>query len=70
MMAHWDMNGKNDTKTYLKVKARREVLRKIIADKIDERDAQNPDAKKERVIKNKTTTKLKATWEAMTSKEK
>lgn len=67
---HWDMNGKNDTKTYLKVKARREVLRKIIADKIDERDAQNPDAKKERVIKNKTTTKLKATWEAMKSKEK
>lgn len=63
-------NGKDDTDAYLKVKERREILRKIVAEKIDKRDAKNPNAKKERVIKNKTLTKLEVAWKAGKSKEK
>lgn len=55
---HYDEKGKEDTKAYLKAKERREALRKIVAKKIDKRDSKNPEAKKERVIKNKGLTKL------------
>lgn len=57
-------NGKEDTKSYLKARERREVLRKMIAKKIDERDAENPKAKKERVIKHNLWTKLKVALKA------
>lgn len=63
-------NGTEDTAAYLKAKERREVLRKIVAEKIDKRDAKNPNAKKERVIKNKTLTKLEVELKARKSKEK
>lgn len=51
--------GKEDTKAYLKAKERRGVLRKIVAERIEKRDKENPNAKKERVIENKTWMKLK-----------
>lgn len=63
-------DGTEDTATYLKARERREVLRKIVAEKIDERDAKNPNAKKERVIKNKTLTKLKVAWKARQEERK
>lgn len=63
-------NGTEDTATYLKARERCEVLRKIVAEKIDERDAKNPNAKKERVIKNKALTKLKVAWKARQEERK
>ena len=66
---HFDENGKDDTKAFLRNKARRDELRKIVAEKIDERDAKNPNVKKERVIKNKTLTKLKIALKARRAKE-
>ncbi len=65
-------NGKDDTKSYLKAKERREALRQIISKKIDKRESKRPNTetkKYKRVIKNKTLTKLLASVKATITKE-
>ena len=64
-------NGKDDTKSYLKAKERREALRQIISKKIDDRESKRPDTKTKkykRVIKNKIMTKLLASIKATITK--
>ena len=49
---------------------RTEILREIIAKKIDERDRKNPDAPKTRVVTNKTATKVEVALKSILSNTK
>ena len=60
-----DANSNGDTETYLRMKNRRDILRRIVAEKINKRDAKNPNPANKTykpVIKNKTLTKLIIAW--------
>lgn len=66
-----ETKGEDDTRTYLKLRKRREALREMVADKIDERDNKNPNPEKksyERVIKNKNLAVIKAVMKAKLTK--
>ena len=69
-VVHHETNGVTDTILYRMKANYLKVLKEKVGEKIKERDEKQPEASKERVIENRTMTKIKAAFESLFSRNR